>query len=202
MPEVELPKPDELDEHSESTFSRRVALVTAVYAVILAIAALGGNHAMKEMLLSQQQSSDQWAFYQAKVIREHLYRGQKMRLEADLAERDASIKPEARKKLDALLAKFEEEEKRYNVEKKEIEHDAKRLEAQRDSFQARDPYFLLAEALLQIAIVMSSVSILARSRVIFTFSLVLAVVGAVLTANGYAMAFRLPFLHPGHGGPH
>jgi len=198
MSEVELPKPDELDEHSENSFSRRVALVTAVYAVVLAIAALGGNHAMKEMLLSQQQSSDQWAFYQAKVIREHLYRGQKMRLEADLAERDAAIKPEARKKLDALLAKFEEEEKRYNVEKKEIEHDAKRLEAQRDSFQARDPYFLLAEALLQIAIVMSSVSILARSRVIFTFSLVLAVVGAVLTANGYAMAFRLPFLHPTH----
>jgi hypothetical protein len=53
--------------------------------VVLAIAALGGNHAMKEMLLAQQQSSDQWAFYQAKVIREHLYRAQKMRLEVDLA---------------------------------------------------------------------------------------------------------------------
>ena len=198
MAEVELPKPGELDEHAENTFSRRVALVTAVYAVVLAIAALGGNHAMKEMLLSQQQSSDQWAFYQAKVIREHLYRGQKLRLEADLAERDATIRPEARKKLDALLAKLEEEEKRYNVEKKDIEKDAKKLETQRDSFQARDPYFLIAEALLQIAIVMSSVSILARSRVIFTFSLVLAVLGAVLTANGYAMAFRLPFLHGHH----
>ncbi len=198
MAEVELPKPDELREHAENSFSRRVALVTAIYAVVLAIAALGGNHAMKEMLLSQQQSSDQWAFYQAKVIREHLYRGQKMRLEADLAERDASLRPEARKKLDALLAKFEEEEKRYNVEKKDIEKDAKKLEAQRDAFQARDPYFLIAEALLQIAIVMSSVSILARSRLIFMFSLVLAVVGAVLTGNGYAMAFRLPFLHGGH----
>lgn len=55
--------------------------------MVLAIAALGGNHAMKEMLLSQQQSSDQWAFYRAKVIREHLYRAQRMRLEADLAER-------------------------------------------------------------------------------------------------------------------
>jgi Skp family chaperone for outer membrane proteins len=198
MAEVELPKPDELREHAENTFSRRVALVTAVYAVVLAIAALGGNHAMKEMLLAQQQSSDQWAFYQAKVIREHLYRGQKMRLEADLAERDATLKPEARKKLEALLAKFDEEEKRYNVEKKDIEKQAKKLEDLRDSFQARDPYFLIAEALLQIAIVMSSVSILARSRLIFSFSLVLAVVGAVLTANGYVMAFQLPFLHASH----
>src|SRR6266852_5295524 len=198
MAEVELPKPDELHEHAANSFSRRVALVTAIYAVVLAIAALGGNHAMKEMLLSQQQSSDQWAFYQAKVIREHLYRGQKLRLEADLVERDATLKPEARKKLEGLLAKLEEEEKRYNVEKKDIEKAAKALEHQRDGFAARDPYFLVAEALLQIAIVMSSVSILARSGLIFSFSLILAVVGVVLTANGYFMVFHLPFFHGGH----
>jgi len=166
--------------------------------VVLAIAALGGNHAMKEMLLAQQQSSDQWAFYQAKVIREHLYRAQKLRLEVDLAERGATSRPEAREKMEALFKKLDEEEKRYNAEKKDIEKDAKKLEALRDSFQARDPYFLVAEALLQIAIVMSSVSILARSGLIFSFSLILAVVGAVLTANGYFMVFHLPFFHGGH----
>jgi hypothetical protein len=198
MAEVELPNPDELHEHSVSHFSRRVALVTAIFAVALAIAALGGNHAMKEMLLAQQQSSDQWAFYQAKVIREHLYRGQKLRLEADLAERDATMKPAARRKLEALLAKLDEEEQRYGAEKKDIEKEARKLEGVRDSYQARDPYFLIAEALLQIAIVMSSVSILARSRLIFSFSLVVAVVGAVLTANGYWSFFELPFLHGGH----
>src|SRR5262250_1101010 len=120
MPEVELPKPDELDEHSEITFSRRVALVTAIYAVLLAIAALGGNHAMKEMLLSQQQSSDQWAFYQAKVIREHQYRGQKMLLELQLAE-PSTLKGPERAKVEAQAQKFAEEEKRYSAEKKDIE---------------------------------------------------------------------------------
>jgi len=198
MAEVELPNPSELHEHAENTFSRRVALVTAVYAVVLAIAALGGNHAMKEMLLSQQQSSDQWAFYQAKVIREHLYRGQKLRLEADLAERDATLRPAGREKLEGLLRRLDEEEKRYGAEKKDIEKAAKDLEHARDGYALRDPYFLIAEALLQIAIVMSSVSILARSGVIFSFSLVLALIGAVLTTNGYFMLFQLPFLH----GPH
>jgi hypothetical protein len=198
MAEVELPNPSELHEHAENTFSRRVALVTAVFAVVLAIAALGGNHAMKEMLLSQQQSSDQWAFYQAKVIREHLYRGQRLRLEADLAERDATFKPAARDKLEGLLRRLDEEEKRYGAEKKDIEKAAKDLEHARDGYALRDPYFLIAEALLQIAIVMSSVSILARSGLIFSFSLVLASIGAVLTTNGYFMLFQLPFLH----GPH
>ena len=195
MAEVELPKPEELHEHAANSFSRRVALVTAIYAVVLAIAALGGNHAMKEMLLAQQESSNQWAFYQAKVIREHLYRAQRMRLEADLADRAPAA---AREKHEALLKKFDEEEKRYNVEKKDIEKEAKKLEAVRDGFQARDPYFLVAEALLQIAIVMSSVSILARSGLIFSFSLILAVVGVVLTANGYFMVLHLPFFQGGH----
>ena len=96
MAEVELPNPEELHEHADKTFSRRVALVTAVYAVVLAIASLGGNNAMKEMLLAQQKSSDQWAFYQAKVIREHLYRAQKLRLETELADRRRSGAPSAR----------------------------------------------------------------------------------------------------------
>lgn len=198
MAEVELPNPKELREHAADEFGRRVALVTAVFAVLLAIAALGGNHAMKEMLLAQQKSSDQWAFYQAKVIREHQYRGQKLRLEADLAEREASTKPEARRKLEDLVKKFEEEEKRYNAEKKDIEKDAKKLEHERDLYQTKDPYFLIAEALLQIAIVMASVSILSRSGPIFVFSLALAGVGALLTLNGYFLLFELPFLHGGH----
>ncbi len=195
MPEVELPNPEELEEKAERSFSRRVALMTAVYAVVLAIASLGGNNAMKEMLLAQQQSSDQWAFYQAKVIREHQYRAQTMRLETELAERGPALRPEARQHYEDLLKKFAAEEKRYNAEKKDIEKDAKRLEKERDWNRDKDPYFDYAEVLLQIAIVMASVSILSTSRPMFFFSLALALGGALLTINGFTLWFRLPFLH-------
>src|SRR2546429_9859318 len=126
MAEVELPKHEELEELKGKTFTKRVALTTAIYAVVLAIASLGGSNAMKEMLLAQQQSSDQWAFYQAKVIREHQYRGLKLQLEAQLAE-PSSLKGAERAKLEALATRFAEEEKRYNTEKKDIEKDAKKL---------------------------------------------------------------------------
>jgi hypothetical protein len=198
MAEVDLPNPEEIREHARDRFGRRVALVTAVYAVMLALAALGGNHAMKEMLLAQQKSSDQWAFYQAKVIREHQYRGQKLRLEADLIERGDAMKPAARERIAALTKQFGEEEKRYSVEKKDIEQEAKTLEHERDVWQAKDPYFLFAEAVLQIAIVMASVSILSRSGIIFGFSLVLAVSGALLTANGFLLLFQFPNMLEGH----
>ena len=198
MPEVELPNPEELEERRGKAFTRRVALTTAIYAVVLAIASLGGNNATKEMLLAQQQASDLWAFYQAKAIREHQYRAQKQRLEVDLAERGPAMKPEGRKKFEALMTNFAEEEKRYNAEKKEIEKDAKKLEHERDVNRTKDPYFDFAEALLQIAIVMSSISILSTSRSTFIFSLLLAVIGVLLTLNGYILFVRIPFLHGSH----
>ena len=198
MPEIELPNPEELEENKNKAFTRWVAITTAVYAVMLAIAALGGNNAMKEMLLSQQQASDQWAFYQAKVIREHGYRMQQKRLEVDLAERGASMTPEVRQQYEALLTEFAAEAKRYNTEKKDIEKDAKKLEHERDVNRQKDPYFDFAEVLLQIAIVMSSVSILATSRLLYGFSSVLAVCGTLLMLKGYTLVVALPFFSGGH----
>ncbi len=197
MAEVELPNPEELEELKAKAFTRRVALTTAIFAVVLAIASLGGNNSTKEMLLAQQQASDQWAFYQAKVIREHQYRAQRMRLEVELAERGAQIRPEARQKIEELRATFAEEEKRYNTEKKDIEKEAKKLEHERDANRDKDPYFDYAEVLLQIAIVMSSVSILSSSRSLFFFSLILAIAGALLTLNGFTLWVKISYLHAG-----
>ena len=194
MAEIEVPNPEEIHERGETAFGRRAALTTAIYAIVLSIAALGGNNTVKEMLLAQQQSSDQWAFYQAKVIREHQYRGQKMILETQLAE-PSTLKGAERAKVEALAAKFAEEEKRYNAEKKDIEKDAKKLEAARDHRRERHPYFEFGEVLLQIAIVSASVAILSTPRQMFWFSLVLAVLGAGLTVNGFVPVFKLPFLH-------
>jgi hypothetical protein len=194
MSEVELPNPEELEELKAKAFTRHVALTTAIFAVFLAISALGGSNAMKEMLLAQQQASDQWAFYQAKSIREHYYRGQKMRLELDLLEKE-TLKPEIRQKYEALLKKVSAEEQRYSADKKEIEREARKLEHERDVNRAKDPYFDYAEVLLQIAIVLSSIAILAHSRLMFTFAITSAVLGTLLSANGFLMIMHLPFFH-------
>jgi hypothetical protein len=195
MSEVELPNAEELEEIKGKKFTRRVALTTAIYAVILAITALAGNKTMKEMLLSQQQSSDQWAFYQAKVVREHLYRTQRLRIELDLLERSDRMKEEVRTKLENLMNKMAEEEGRYSTEKKEIEKEAKKLEEERDHYRAKDPYFEFAEVLLQIAIVMASVSILSSSVAVYIFSMVSAFLGVLFCLNGFLMVVHLPFIH-------
>ena len=194
MAEIEIKDHKELQELKERSFSRRVALITAVYAVLLAITSLGGNNASKEMMLAQQQSSDQWAFYQSKVMREHLYSLEARRSKAVLSDRGKSMSLAARSEYEALAKLSEKEAGRYAVEKKEIEKKSKELEKERDLYRSKDPYFDFAEALLQIAIVMSSIAILADSLLVFWISLGSAMVGTVLMLNGYLLVFSLPFL--------
>jgi len=194
MAEVELPNLKELEEIKEKKFTRRVALVTAVFAVVLAIASLGGNHAMKEMLLAQQQASDQWAYYQAKSIREHLYKSQKLMLENQVDLLSKTLSPESVEKVNASIQVLAGQESKFADDKKEIEHEARKLEKERDIYRSRDPYFEYAEVLLQIAIVMASVSIISASRAVFCFSVLVALLGAFMCANGYLQIFALPFL--------
>ena len=195
MAEVELPNPEELEEIQKKAFTRRVALVTAVFAVILALASLGGNNAGKEVLLTQQQSSNQWAFYQAKVIREHLYGNQKTLLMSQFLGREGRMTPSVQSQYETMLKNAEEEENRYREEKKEIETEAKKLEQERDLYRSKLPYFEYAEVLLQISIVMASISILASSGFLFSIALSFAVLGTALTVNGFFLIFRIPFMH-------
>lgn len=195
MPEAELPNAEELDEIKGKSFTKRVALVTAVFAVILAITALGGNKAMKEMLLAQQQASDQWAFYQAKAVREHLYRSQRLRTEADLLERGGLMQPETRERMASMVRNLIDEEARFAAEKKAIEQEAKKLEHERDLYRSKDPYFEYGEVMLQIAIVMASISILSTSRPVFYFAILCALLGTLSSLNGCLLILQVPFLH-------
>ncbi len=195
MPEVELPKLEELEEMRNKSFTRRVALTTAIFAVLLAITSLGGNNAMKEMLLSQQQASDQWAFYQSKNIRELIYKTNGLRMEAELIERGPAMGPQAKKRYEAMLKDMRAEQARYRDDKKKIEEEARHLEAERDANRSKDPYFDYAEVLLQISIVMASIAILSVSRQIFYFALGCASLGTILMLNGFFLLFRLPFFH-------
>lgn len=195
MAEIELPNPEELEEMKGKTFTKRVALTTAIFAVALAITSLGGNNAMKEMLLAQQQSSDQWAFYQSKVMREHVYKLQKLQFETNLLEKKKTMSPEVMQHYTDTIKKLGEEEGRYRKEKKDIESEAKRLETDRDVNKNKDPYFDYAEVLIQIAIVLASISILAGSPPIFYTAVFSAVCGSLLSLNGFLLLVRIPFLH-------
>ena len=66
---------EELREHAEKAREDKslaaVSLTMAVLAVFVAVVSLLGHRAHTEEVVLQAKSSDQWAYYQAKNIREH-----------------------------------------------------------------------------------------------------------------------------------
>jgi ABC-type multidrug transport system fused ATPase/permease subunit len=196
MSELELPNPEELEAAAGKRFSKRVALTTALYAVLLAITSLGGNNATKDMMLSQQMSSNQWSYYQAKSIKESFAMERRESVDAVLAERGAVMKPDIRATYERMRDAAASDATRYSKEKEEILAQAKALEKDRDIGRAKDPYFDFAEVLLQLAIVTASIAILSGSSPVYLFSFVMAAFGAVLSLNGFLQLFTLPFLGP------
>jgi hypothetical protein len=196
MADVELPDPKEVEEKAGDPFTRTIALLVAVYAVALAVTALGGNNAGKDMVMAQQKASNAWAYYQAKVVRENMYLLAADNLEQEMEEaRELSIpSPKVQEKRAKRLADYRKKAAEYKAEKEEIMAEAKKLEEERDTAARRDPYFDYAEVLLQISIVLASVAMLSGRKEAFYASLVLAALGLLLCINGYGLIAKVPGL--------
>lgn len=196
---------EQIHEHSEhhapaaparEWFRRLAAIYVGVAAMLLAIAALGGSEATKEMLNANIHASDTYAFFQAKNIRQTSYQIAAEQLEL-LAAASPGLSPDHLAKVDKLVKRYRETAERYESEpakgdgKKELLVKAQSWEKKRDHAAAQIPNFEYAEALLQIAIVLGSVAIVAASPALLGISGVLAVAGLLLTANGYLLVVAL-----------
>jgi len=185
--------------HADRThdwFRRLTAIYVGVAAMLLAIAALGGSEATKEMLNANIHASDTYAFYQSKYIRQIHYQTAAEQLELLTADAPG-MAPERSAKAAELVKRYRDTAARYESEpatgdgKEELMAKAKEWDARRDHAEAQIPNFEYAEALLQIAIVLGSVAIVAASPALLGVSGVLAVFGVLLTLNGYLLLVPL-----------
>lgn len=63
-----------LTDAAKARFQRWTALLIAVSAVLLALNSLGGSNAAEDALNANILASDAWAFYQAKNVRQTMYK--------------------------------------------------------------------------------------------------------------------------------
>lgn len=168
-------------EHGGGAFLKRIALTTAVFAALAAIAALRAgatiNHALylkTEATRLQAEASDQWAYYQAKGIK-------------------AAVQEATRASWLAIAkdppADYAAKQKRYAEEQAEIQKKARELEKERDAKEKEAEEllhhhhgFANSVALFQVSIALGAVAALTRSRPVWFGSLLLGAAGAVLFA--------------------
>lgn len=170
----------ELQEHAEHAKHdpslAPVSLTMAVLAVLVAVASLLGHRAHTEEVVLQAQSSDQWAFYQAKNIRRHTDE-----LFTDLTSVTATTDAAT---LATLREKYSKEAERYKEDQKEIEEKARDLEHEVVTVRTRADRFDLAEVFLEIGLVVTSITLLSGRRMFWWLGIGLGVVGIVVAATG------------------
>jgi uncharacterized protein DUF4337 len=142
-----------------------VAITVAVLAVLAAYASFAGGKAVHDSLANlteaavlQNQASDQWAFYQAKGIKRHVFEVQRDVLRLGGTPQGA-----------ALAARYDREVKRYTSEQEKISKDAQALEHRRDGalhvaerYDALHDRFGRSVAFFQVGIVLCSVAAIVR----------------------------------------
>jgi type II secretory pathway pseudopilin PulG len=167
---------DEEIEKDGGTLLRTVALTTAVFAALAAIASLQAGGTVNEALVLkteatrlQAEASDQWAYYQAKGLKATVTELSKNSWAAiDKAPPDELAKSQERYLDDQRKSK----EKAEELEK---QRDEKSTEA--DQLMHHHHFFAQSVALLQVSIALGAVAALTRKRLVWVGSALLGLIG-------------------------
>lgn len=163
-----------------------VAVTTTILAVCASIAGSRGTACVAKNQVLTSMEGSQWAYYQAKSIKQNMAETQRKAFEVDkLGSQNADQLALLEKELETYRSEIE----RYNKEKNDIKKQAEDLGKQNGVVNRRGNQFSLSVVFLQIGIMLSSVSALIKRKELWLFGLIFGVVGFVFLANGLFLLF-------------
>lgn len=158
-------------EHSGDEFGRRVGVAVGVIGIVLAVVTIGSHRAHTAAVITRTEANDQWSFYEAKKLREHL-----VEVGAELAGSLASDPARVQQLVDKLRA----ERTRYGQDAEGIQSDAKDKEAATQREEQRALRLDIAEGFLELGLVLSSLYFLSKRRFFPFIGGLAAVIGAAV----------------------
>lgn len=170
-------------ESQKESWLNYLALTTVVFAVCATLATFKGGGYSTQSIMNQSKASDNWAFFQAKAIKEDLYKMQVEKLEMDISSKDQKTAELYTDKINAYKSKIE----KYEKEKEELKAKAEKFEDDRDLAQVHAKDFGMAVIFLQVTILLSTISSLMKKKYIWYIGLSTGLVGLVFFANGFLL---------------
>jgi Domain of unknown function (DUF4337) len=187
-------------EHAEhvSHENRRIALLIAVLALFLSFSETLGKSAQTEAISANVESSNLWAFFQAKTIRMTQVRtaAEELKLEAAIAS-----DPAAKSAMDKQVEAWQKTAARYDSEpethegRKELSERAKEAEESRNLALAKYHHYELASAAFQIGIVLASAAVITGAIALAWLSGALGVIGLAILGLGLYAPHALDLGH-------
>lgn len=181
MDEIEVPleqSQEHINHHAEHREEGKkwvlgVALSSAIFAALAAVASLQAGHHINEAMICQLQASDKWAYYQAKGIKANV-----------LASRQELLA--ALGKIPAAMESTGEDKsvERYKKEQEEIQTEATQLEKERTHHLEHHVKLATSVTMFQICIAVSAIAVLTGRRAFWWVSLVFGAIGIAYLAVG------------------
>ncbi len=175
----------EIERERGPSWTLTLSLSTAIIAVFAAIASLQSGAlanaailAKNEAVLSQARASDQWAYYQAKGIKQTIYASQ--------AEAVADSNPAGAKALRAEAEHFKQEQGEVEKHAKELEDRVQEAGKSADEHLERHHQFAISVTIFQVAIALAAIAALTKRKVLWYVSLAVGVAGLGFFLRGFA----------------
>jgi Domain of unknown function (DUF4337) len=146
-------------EKNEKRGSMAIAISTALMAVFAAMASLLAGHHADEAVIEQIRASDQWAYYQAKGIKDEIL---SLSTSPDKAARSA----------------------KYKSEQAQIQAEARESEAASHAHLEHHAILARAVTLFQISIAISAIAILTKKRLLWYIGLGISCFGIFFFITG------------------
>ena len=173
MPEIEV-----TPEHAADPLTRRVGILVGVVGILLSVVTIASHRAHTQAVIERTESNDQWAFYQAKKIREHTTDMTLLLLTA--------LQP-AGAKYEATIAKLETMQSRYADDAEQGRKQAQERDAEQKHEEARALSFDIGEGLLELGLVLCSLYFLARKSFFPIFGVIAGVAGTLMGIWGWVL---------------
>ena len=172
-----------MSDEAKPSWMNWMSLATVILAVCATLSTFKGGGYSTQSVINQTLASDQWAFYQAKSTKQHLYELQldQMKLQLLQLPANGAVAGEYQK----TIEKYTAEITRYALEKKEIEAKAQEIEKLRDEAKSRGKPFGLAVMFLQVAILLNSIAGLMKAKKVWWASVPVGLMGLVFFADGF-----------------
>jgi len=166
--------------------NKNIAILIAVMAALLAIAEMGAKSSQTAVLTEHVEATNQWAFFQAKTVRQTVLRTAAEELEAQY--KDAGAMPAAVKgQIETwrrTVARYESEPE-TNEGRKELSTSAKAHTAKREIARSAYHLFEFGSAAFQLAIVLASAAAVTTVMLLAYAAGGLGLIGAALMAFGF-----------------
>ena len=163
---------------------KAIAVTTTVLAVVAAIAGSRSAYFIAKAQLLTAQEGSEWAYYQAKSIKQNLAEMQQKDFQFKLL---AGMNDAQKQFINAGMQAATADIKRYDQEKAEIKQKAEGTNKENALVVRRGSQFSLAVVFAQIGIMLSSVGALLRRKEMWVIGLIIGAISLVYLANGFLL---------------